>query len=175
MPKSDPKQTLLRYPSWVTKVERGPKRLGPHPDSWPCSKYRSKAIYTCSAWVSHLATIDASQHALGLTVVWVRWHSMHGLVLYTHYLPETWFLARDFNDTSKDWPVEHWPHGSDRQQVFVVSNHARTHPLHHNCYRSASWRCAQLLAGLIVVCTSPLCVELNSYWMDIIIKISQCE
>lgn len=33
MPKSDPKQTLLRNPSWVTKVERGPKRLGPHPDS----------------------------------------------------------------------------------------------------------------------------------------------
>lgn len=33
MPKSDPKQTLLSNPSWVTKVERGPKRLGPHPDS----------------------------------------------------------------------------------------------------------------------------------------------
>ncbi|DBB03641.1 hypothetical protein WJX82_008762 [Trebouxia sp. C0006] len=33
MPKSDPKQTLLRNPSWVTKVERGPKRLGPHPHS----------------------------------------------------------------------------------------------------------------------------------------------
>ncbi len=33
MPNSDPKQTLLRNPSYVTKVERGPKRLGPHPDS----------------------------------------------------------------------------------------------------------------------------------------------
>lgn len=33
MPNSDPKQTLLRDPSYVTKVESGPKRMGPHPDS----------------------------------------------------------------------------------------------------------------------------------------------
>lgn len=33
MPKSDPKRTLLRDPSVVLRVERGPKRLGPHPDS----------------------------------------------------------------------------------------------------------------------------------------------
>lgn len=84
MPKSDPKQTLLRNPSWVTKVERGPKRLGPHPDSWPCVKFRSKVIYMCSAWINNFATSDASQHALVLTVVSVGWHSIHGLV---HTLP----------------------------------------------------------------------------------------
>ena len=33
MPNSDPKRTLLRDPSVVLRVERGPKRLGPHPDS----------------------------------------------------------------------------------------------------------------------------------------------
>lgn len=33
MPNSDPKQTLRRNPAYVTMVERGPKRLGPHPDS----------------------------------------------------------------------------------------------------------------------------------------------
>lgn len=33
MPKSDPRKTLLRDPSVVLRVERGPKRLGPHPDS----------------------------------------------------------------------------------------------------------------------------------------------
>ena len=83
MPKSDPKQTLLRNPSWVTKVERGPTRLGPHPDSWPCSKIRSKAIYMCSARINNLATTDASQHALVLTVVWVSWHSIHYLLVHT--------------------------------------------------------------------------------------------
>ena len=33
MPNQDPKQTLLRNPAIVTRLERGPKRLGPHPDS----------------------------------------------------------------------------------------------------------------------------------------------
>ena len=33
MPKSDPKQILLRDPSYISKVERGTKRLGPHPDT----------------------------------------------------------------------------------------------------------------------------------------------
>ncbi len=37
------------------------------------------------------------------------------------------------------------------------------------------WRCAQLLAGLIAVYIAPLCVELNSYRIDTIIKISQYE
>lgn len=33
MPNSDPRKILLRDPSVVLRVERGPKRLGPHPDS----------------------------------------------------------------------------------------------------------------------------------------------
>lgn len=33
MPKQDPRQTLLRDPSYISKVERGTKRLGPHPDT----------------------------------------------------------------------------------------------------------------------------------------------
>lgn len=32
MPKADPKAVLLRDPSWLMRVERGVKRLGPHPD-----------------------------------------------------------------------------------------------------------------------------------------------
>ena len=32
MPKQDPKMVLLRDPSWLLRVERGTKRLGPHPD-----------------------------------------------------------------------------------------------------------------------------------------------
>ena len=32
MPKQDPKMVLIRDPSWLLKVERGTKRLGPHPD-----------------------------------------------------------------------------------------------------------------------------------------------
>ena len=32
MPKQDPKTVLLRDPSWLLRVERGTKRLGPHPD-----------------------------------------------------------------------------------------------------------------------------------------------
>lgn len=32
MPGRDPKQTLLSEPTWLLRVERGPKRLGPHPD-----------------------------------------------------------------------------------------------------------------------------------------------
>lgn len=61
--------------------------------------------------------------------------------LYTHYLLKTWFLAHDFIDTSKDWPLEHCPHRFDRQQIFVVSNHSCKHSLHHKGYRNArsSW------------------------------------
>lgn len=32
MPTHDPRQVLLSDPSWVLKVERGPRRLGQHPD-----------------------------------------------------------------------------------------------------------------------------------------------
>ena len=32
MPNQDPKMVLLRDPSWLLRVERGTKRLGPHPD-----------------------------------------------------------------------------------------------------------------------------------------------
>ena len=32
MPKQDNKRFLINNPDWITKVERGPKRLGPHPD-----------------------------------------------------------------------------------------------------------------------------------------------
>ena len=32
MPQKDPKMVLIRDPSWLLKVERGTKRLGPHPD-----------------------------------------------------------------------------------------------------------------------------------------------
>lgn len=32
MPKQDNTRFLINNPDWITKVERGPKRLGPHPD-----------------------------------------------------------------------------------------------------------------------------------------------
>ena len=32
MPNQDNKRFLINNPGWMTKVERGPKRLGPHPD-----------------------------------------------------------------------------------------------------------------------------------------------
>ncbi len=32
MPKANSKMVLLRDPSWLMRVERGVKRLGPHPD-----------------------------------------------------------------------------------------------------------------------------------------------
>ena len=32
MPGKDPSMVLVRDPSWLLRVERGTKRLGPHPD-----------------------------------------------------------------------------------------------------------------------------------------------
>lgn len=32
MPKQDACKVLAADPSWLTRVERGPKRMGPHPD-----------------------------------------------------------------------------------------------------------------------------------------------
>ena len=37
MPKQDPKMVLVRDPAWLLRVERGTKRLGPHPDD-PCMR-----------------------------------------------------------------------------------------------------------------------------------------
>ena len=59
MPKQDPRMVLLRDPSWLLRVERGTKRLGPHPDDicmpraptlWPISRQLLQGLAPCLLW-----------------------------------------------------------------------------------------------------------------------------
>ncbi len=92
MPRSDPKQTLLRNPSWVTKVERGPKRLGPHPDSWPCCRITWK-----------LSACNLLQPLMQINMQWF-WQSFEGhncsVHSLVHRLPSSVTLTHDANNSS---------------------------------------------------------------------------